>query len=281
MIEESESKIQKVKRIKPGVVLFFFVLIISTLLIYKIQNTESTRLNRESMSVQIREKKINSERQSRDFVSWLPENSASNSDSVALESEDLITQTAHRQPLLPDLKTVNEGELDSSSWQNPFYRLFWKSEGWNFTTEGMTSTQGQVSAATFLRPYKKISVSFQFNVEPKFPTFELQLLTRDPEKPNQVLISSTIHFQKDFVSVSTRLREATQELKRANLNLDGHKKSVLVRFVGTGNRFVISVGGKRVLTCAQPARQSGQECFLSFMTNSDQLEISALRIEGE
>ncbi len=119
-------------------------------------------------------------------------------------------------------------------------------------------------------------------MEQKFPSFDLKLLTRDPAKPDQVLVSSAIHFQNDGVSVSAIVQAATKELKHIKLDLTRTKpESVRIRFVGTGNRFVLSIGGRRILTCAQPAQQSGKECFLSFLASGERVQISALRIEGE
>lgn len=277
MPEESEHNIPNVKRIKPGGVLFVFILFVSALLIYKIQSTESIHPNRESLS----EQSENPADQLEESVSD-KEMPTPILDPVTPEPELVLTQTANRQPLLPDVKTVKEGELESTSWQNPFYRLFWKSQGWQFTEAGMISSADQISVATFLRPYKKISVSFRVEVEQNFPSFDLKLLTRDPAKPDQVLVASAIHFQNDAVSVSAVVQEATKELKHVKLDLTRTKpESVRIRFVGTGNRFVLSIGGRRVLTCAQPAQQSGKECFLSFLASGDRVQISALRIEGE
>ncbi len=286
--EESESNTRTVRRIKPGVVLVAFILVVSALMIYKIQSQGRSRSHRAPSSVQAAGEKSSTIKQSEqppvqaDDSVWSKEIPTPVLDPVTSHTELVLTQTVNRQPLLPDVKTVEEGELKSSSWQNPFYRLFWKSKGWQFTEDGMVSTADQNSAATFLRPYKRISVSFRVEVENKFPAFTLQLLTRDPANPDKVLVTSSIHFQDDAVSASAVVQEASQELKSAKLSLNKAKpESVGIRFVGTGNRFVVSVGKQRVLTCAQPAQQSGKECFLSFLANSDRVHISALRIEGE
>lgn len=286
--EESESNTRTVRRIKPGVVLVAFILVVSALLIYKIQSQGRSRSHRAPSSVQDAGKKSNTIKLSEQSIVqaddsvWSKEIPTPVLDSETPHTELVLTQTVNRQPLLPDVKTVEEGELKSSSWQNPFYSLFWKSKGWQFTEDGMVSTADQISTATFLRPYKRISVSFSVEVENKFPAFTLQLLTRDPVNPDKVLVTSSIHFQDDVVSASAVVQEASQVLKSAKLSLGKSKaESVSIRFVGTGNRFVVSVGKQRVLTCAQPAQQSGKECFLSFLTNSDHMHISALRIEGE
>tara|TARA_R110002111_G_scaffold256015_1_gene322680 strand:+ start:19919 stop:20785 length:867 start_codon:yes stop_codon:yes gene_type:complete len=288
MTEESGHEIRNVKRISPGVLLAVFILMVSALLIYKIQTTKSVRSNRATSFAQTGNNLSNAVPQPKNKTTQ-PDESLSDREipDTALaqttpHTEMVLTQTTNRQPLLPDVKTVKEGELESTSWQNPFYRLFWKSSGWKFTEAGMVSSADQISAATFLRPYQKISVSFRVDVEQKFPAFALQLLTRDPAHPERALIVSSIQFQNDGVSVSTAVQEATTELKSVKLDLSPTKpESVRIRFVGTGNRFVISVGGRRVLTCAQPAQQSGKECFLSFLSLADQVQISALRIEGE
>ena len=288
MTEESEHQIRNVRRISSGVVLAAFILIVSALLIYQIQTTKSVRSSRELSFAQTENHLSKAVPQSENRTTQ-PDELISDREipDTALaqttpHTEMILTQTTNEQPLLPDVKTVKEGELESTSWQNPFYRLFWKSRGWKFTEAGMVSSTDQISAATFLRPYQKISVSFRVDVEQKFPAFALQLLTRDPAHPEKVLIVSSIQFQNDGVSVSTAVQEATKDLKSVKLDLSpGKPESVRIRFVGTGNRFVISVGGRRVLTCAQPAQQSGKECFLSFLSLTDQVQISALRIEGE
>lgn len=270
MSEEPKSNIRFVKRIKPGVALSLIVMIVSALLVYKIQNTDSVRPQHESLSLPMQEEDRIANEQSEKLTQ------------ARFHPDQVPSQNETDLALLPDVKLVNEGELDSSSWQNPFDRLFWRSNGWKFTADEMVSSKGELSVATFVRPYKKISVSFQVEAKPKFPSFELQLLTRNPSKPNEVLIASQILFQTDAISVFAVNEKATEELKQAKLTLDREKmKSVPIRFVGTGNRFVISVAGQRVLACAQPALQSGRECFLSFLANKDRLRISALRIEGE
>lgn len=289
MQEESKTdRLRMIKRIKPGVLLTVIVLIVSALLIYKIQTMESVPAHRESLSRQTKDVISNSVPSSenasaqQDESGWSKEMPTPILDPVTPEPELVLTQTANRDPLLPDIKTVKEGELNSTSWQNPFYSLFWKSKGWQFTEEGMVSTAGQFSTATFVRPYQKISVSFSVEVKEKLPSFELRLLTRDPTNPEKILIASTIHFQNEEISVFAMKQNVKKELKHIKLNLTRTSSgSVSIRLVGTGNRFVISVGGRRVLTCTQPAQQSGRECFLSFLASEEQVQISALRIEGE
>ena len=146
----------------------------------------------------------------------------------------------------------------------------------------MESVADEVSVATFNRPYQKISVSFRVAVDKDFPDFELQLLTRNEDDPNQILVSSVIHFRNDAVSISESVGNTSLELKQVNLDLSRTKpEAVPVRLVGTGNRFVVSIGRRRVLTCAQPALQSGKECFLCFLTNRQRVKLTSLRIEGE
>lgn len=284
--EESENHTRRARRIKPGVLLVAFIITVSAFFIYKIQN----RSQRASQTAQFRHEHSGELRQPHQpsaqvhNVEWAKEIPTPVLDPVSPQpdAELVLTQTVNRRPLLPDVKTVEEGELKSTSWQNPFYNLFWKNKGWQFNEDGMRSTANQFSAATFLRPYKRISVSFRVEVENKFPAFTLQLLTRDSTDPDKVLVTSAIHFQADAVEASAVVKDAFQKLKSAKLILDKSKpESVDIRLVGTGNRFVVSVGKQRVLTCAQPAQQSGKECFLSFLAHSDQVQISALRIEGE
>ncbi|QDT44922.1 hypothetical protein Pan241w_50380 [Gimesia alba] len=289
MPEESDHRIRVVKRIQPGALLFGFIVLVSALLIYKIQSQESVPVQSETTSSQTKGEPAYSVPQS-DSSNTQPEETETDREipntslsQTTPQTELVLTQTANRQPLLPDVGTLKKGELESTSWQNPFYRLLWKSKGWKFTDEGMVSTPEQISAATFVRPYQKISVSFAVEVEQRLPAFELQLLTRDPAHPEKVLVTSSVHFQHDSVSVSAELKDATKELKRNKLHLEASPKSkrVRIRFVGTGNRFVISVGRHRVLTCTQPAQQSGKECYLSFLADADPVKITALRIEGE
>ncbi|MFK7777519.1 MAG: hypothetical protein QM501_05290 [Gimesia sp.] len=286
--ESKKDRLRIIKRIKPGVLLTVIVMIVSALLIYKIQMMESVPAHHESLSRQTKHIKPNSVPSSENASAqqnepgWSKEMPTLILDPITPEPELVLTQTANRDPLLPDVKTVEEGELDSTSWQNPFYSLFWKSKGWQFTEEGMISTAGQFSSATFVRPYQKISVSFRVEVKEKLPAFELRLLTRDPANPAKILIASTIYFQNEGVSVFVLKQDVRKELRQVKLNLTRTSPgSVGIRLVGTGNRFVISVGGRRVLTCTQPAQQSGRECFLSFLASEEQVQISALRIEGE
>lgn len=290
MPEESDHRIRAVKRIQPGALLFVFIVLVSALLVYMIQSRESRRLNSEPQTAQAENydphalpAKESSTSQSEESY-WHKEQPTPVLDSVTPEAPDLVmTQTAKRQPLLPALDALKAGELESTSWQNPFYRLLWKNKGWQFTDDGMVSSPGQISAATFVRPYTKISVSFTVEAEQRLPAFDLQLLTRNPAHPDQVLVTSSVHFQHDSISVSVEVKDAVKELKRTKLQLEENpkSKSVRIRFVGTGNRFVISIGRHRVLTCTQPAQQSGKECYLSFLADVEPVKITALRIEGE
>lgn len=289
MPEESDHSIRVVKRKQPGALLFGFIVLVSALLIYKIQSQESVPVQPGTTSLQTKGKPAHSVPQS-DSSNAQPAETVTDQEipdtsltQATPQTEIVMTQTAKRQPLLPALDALKAGELESTSWQNPFYRLLWKSKGWQFTDEGMVSSPGQISAATFVRPYQKISVSFAVEVEQQLPAFDLQLLTRDPAHPEKVLVTSSVHFEHDSVSVSAEVKDAVKELKRNKLNLEMHPESkrVRIRFVGTGNRFVISVGRHRVLTCTQPAQQSGKECYLSFLADADPVKITALRIEGE
>ncbi|QDU17168.1 hypothetical protein CA11_50070 [Gimesia maris] len=279
MSEQSETNSKRI-RIQSGVMLFVCITLVSAFLVYWIQShqQEPSVYSTGHMNA-VPAMDENSSPSAVD-----PETADLQPDPVSsASSPDLVlTQTTTRKPLLPDLKTVEEGELESTSWQNPFYNLFWKSQGWQFTEEGMESAADQVSVATFNRPYQKISVSFRVQVEQKFPDFELQLLTRHPDFPDQVFVSSVIHFQNDAVSISETAKNASQELKRIELDLTrAEPEAIPVRLVGTGNRFVLSIGRRRVLTCAQPALQSGKECFLCFLTNRERVKLTSLRIEGE
>ena len=204
MPEEPEQSLRRAKRIRPGILLTVIVVIVSALLIYKIQSMESDRPYTESSSRQTAQRKSTSAlspentKTHRDETGWFEEKPTPVLDPVTPEPDLVLTLTTNRQPLLPDVKTVEEGELNSTSWQNPFYNLFWKSKGWQFTEAGMVSTAGHISTATFVRPYKKISVSFRVDVKENFPSFELHLLTRDPANPEKVLIASAIVFSERY-----------------------------------------------------------------------------------
>ncbi|QDT29753.1 hypothetical protein Enr10x_51080 [Gimesia panareensis] len=278
MLEKSESTPVKSRRVKPGVFLFLCIILVTGLLVYKIQRRHQQHEQAASQNQTVASQASSNPAEHE----WFEENPKPVLDPVTPDSDLVLTQTAHRQPLLPDEETVKQGELDSTSWQNPFYRLFWKNEGWKFTDEGMESNTDQYCIATFIRPYKKISVSFRVDVKQMFPDFELLLLTRDPAKPDQILVSSQIHFQNTGVTVSASDQKKKSELKRVEVSLErAEAQSVPVRLVGTGNRFVISIGRRRILTCAQPAAQSGKECFLCFMADKQPVRITALRLEGE
>lgn len=278
MDEEIESASGRARHIRPGVFLFLFIALVSSLVIYQIRTQEPLP----------RQYDVPMQTASEPSQSLPAELEDHEEESPAVPSPDIsssdmvLTQTAHRQPLLPEVKTVKEGELKSTSWQNPFYKLFWKNQGWLFTEQGMESQPDQLCIATFIRPYKRISVSFRVDVNQTFPDFELQLLTRDPAKPENILASSEIHFQNDVVSVTGVVQQTRKELKRISVDLSRETPaSVPIRLVGTGNRFVISIGKRRLLTCAQPAAQSGKECFLCFLADKQPVHITSLRLEGE
>lgn len=283
MPEESETdpkKEPKRIRVHSSVMLFVCLTLVSAFLIYWIQIRETNQPVSPSGNFNLSSAvaDVPSGRAHQAEVANIQPGSVSSDSTVDL----VLTQATNRKPLLPDLNTINEGELESTSWQNPFYKLFWKSQGWLFTEEGMESAADQVSVATFNRPYQKISVSFRVAVDKDFPDFELQLLTRNEDHPDQILVSSVIHFRNDAVSISESVGNTSLELKQVKLDLSRTKpETVPVRLVGTGNRFVVSIGRRRVLTCAQPALQSGKECFLCFLTNRQRVKLTSLRIEGE
>ncbi|QDT23719.1 hypothetical protein [Gimesia chilikensis] len=278
MHEDFESTPPNTRRVKPGLILFLCIVLVSGLFIYRIQSRHQLP-DQTTVEKQTVEPELTAEDSTEEEAE---EKTTPIEESVTPSTETVLTQTAHRQPLLPDEETVKQGELDSTSWQNPFYRLLWKNSGWKFTDEGMESPADQFCIATFIRPYKKVSVSFRVDVKQSFPDFELQLLTRDPAQPDQVLVASQIHFQNTGVTVTAAGQKTKTELKNVKVDLQqAQPGSVPVRLVGTGNRFVISIGRRRILTCAQPATQSGKECYLCFMADKQPVRITALRLEGE
>ncbi len=160
---QSEHSIQNVKRIKPGVVLFVFILFVSALLIYKIQSTESIHPHRDSLSGQSEnpadqlEKSVGATETPTPIL-----------DPVTPEPELVLTQTANRQSLLPDVKTVKEGELESTSWQNPFTDCSGKQR-----LAVHRSGNGFVCRSAFrgdlLRPYKNTASVFVLMWNRSFP----------------------------------------------------------------------------------------------------------------
>ena len=211
----------------------------------------------------------------------------SNHDSVNPSSDknnegDSNTSPANDQP---ESKTESI-DLTETSWLNPFTNAHWlpvkSSERkqlpvWSFDGQSMQCETGQTAAATFRRPYRKLSIDLQ--IERPMPTgaFEIRLTASDSET---ILFAEMSETQLE-VSVVEPKRKRTV-LKRYTLRVPvSSAKETHLRFAATGNRIIIFHNNRKVLTCNQPAGLSNRAVQFSLLSRGSFCRITRLSVDGE
>ena len=140
----------------------------------------------------------------------------------------------------------------------------------------MLSSGAVTTTATFRRRYRKLSVECVIVPIEKPGAFEISLFA--PET-NALM---TARFTSEGVVVSAEIGDQQRVVKRRNSNLPfAADKPLHIRLSATGNRVLIVCNGRIVLSCNQPAEQSGKPLNLSFRSRGCQFRISRLRLEGE
>jgi len=168
-------------------------------------------------------------------------------------------------------------DLSETSWQDPFEQTYWKSQGWKFNGKSMHCPAHQSAQATFRRSYRKLMLEMQLEPLTEPVTFKVQL----DAPTSKVATTITINDEGVIVSVESPKRQP-REIKRKNLELDiAPEKPGQLRIAATGNRLLIVWNGRRILTCTQPAEQSGRDLQATLVSESTGFRISNLRIEGE
>ena len=177
-------------------------------------------------------------------------------------------------------------DLNETSWLNPFTKAHWlplkSSETkplpfWNFDGQSMQCETGQTAAATFRRPYRKLSIDLQ--IERPMPTgaFEIRLTALDSRT---MLFAEMTEMQLEVSAVEPKRKRTV--LKRYTLNVPvSSATETHLRFAATGNRIIIYHNNRKVLTCNQPAGLSNRAVHFSLLSRGSSCRITRLRIDGE
>ena len=188
-------------------------------------------------------------------------------------------QSVQTNPANAKARTDNQQvrpDLGSTSWQDPFLESHWRSDGWTFTTTSMQSSRAENTVARFRWRYKKLML--KLNVEPIGSTARLRLLLATPDDTSITIVDVT----PAGVSVSAEAGDQHRVIAQRNNALDlAPGKPGELQLAATGNRIVVIWNQRRILSCAQPAEQSGCAFEFTLASRSSMLRITALRIEGE
>ena len=164
-------------------------------------------------------------------------------------------------------------DLSPTSWENPFQQDLWQSAGWLFESESMQSARKSDSSASFRRPYRKVMIDtfvwFADNGQ-----LEFQLFAPD----NDTLTIVSFSKNKVIVEVEEAGRRRRIESKEISLTIEAPNH---LRLRATGNRLNVFCNDQRVLSCNQPAQQSGREFHPGIVARNGQFRLFDLRIEGE
>jgi len=171
-------------------------------------------------------------------------------------------------------------DVTAFSWQDPFDERFWNSSGWAFYAKGMQTHPAELGIAVFGRPYRKLM--FEFRIEPveAMQAFQIQLISPSTGATTGIVFEEqTIAVIANSASQQSLIARAPIQFKRRNPKLHtGH-----LHVAATGNRIIIAWNGRRVLTCEQPAEQSGRNIYVGLVSssNSKRIKLTDMRIEGE
>lgn len=194
----------------------------------------------------------------------------------------------HRSPTSPSAAAL---DLSRTSWQDPFSAAYWNAHGWTFDGRSMRSERAHPAEATFRRPYRRLRLDV--NVRRLAPSaesrpshggrsgtggsFAIRLFTAETETTTTV----TLHADDIVVTADTpTLNNALIKQRKLDSGL-GSGRTGRLGLAATGNRLIIVWNRRPVLTCSQPAEQSGRAVTVTLTTDGAGFLISHLRIEGE
>lgn len=199
-----------------------------------------------------------------------PESEASHEPGNGHTDDGRPTDSATQHLLSPP-----EIDLSRTSWQNPFDAGCWRSAGWRFSPEAMRCDAGPPAEASFRRTYRELSLELQFESLGERPELEIRLDTPAAETSTTIALSRTAL----VVSAESPARRGVIDRRALPAAVSGQQPSHL-RLGTTGNRLRLLWNGRPLLTCAQPARQSGREMTVTFVSRGTGLRITGLRLEG-
>lgn len=172
----------------------------------------------------------------------------------------------------------NPAEFDprETSFENPFIASHWEGEGWTFEPAKMRSHLNP-ARTTFRRSYRRLMLDATIRpVETPAAPLRLQLLA--PATDSKV----TFFINAAQISVTASGKGGDRLLEQTLLNPPlTVNKPVVMRIAATGNRLIVHWNHQAVLTCDQPAAQSGRDLLLRILTEQTPYEVTSLRLEGE
>ena len=167
-------------------------------------------------------------------------------------------------------------DFTPTSWENPFTAAHWRSQGWRFDGKSMWPSARETASATFRRNYKKLTL--QCRIEPLDKPGSFQIALVGP-KPNTLL---KVVFSPGAVVVISEIDGRKREIRRRKIELAmAPGKPGQLRLTATGNRIIVVWNRRIILSCNQPAQQSGRQLELRLVSRGGGWRISQLRLEGE
>ena len=187
-----------------------------------------------------------------------------------------VEKSAVVRPALDRLQKAAVIDAARTSWEDPFDPACWEGSGWHFSLTAMRAAGNRRAQACFLRPYRCMLLEGNLLANVADAQFAVQLTA--PETRSTV----TISFAGNEIIVTDDSSPRSRVMRRKEL-LPGLAAGTSSRFriAATGNRLAISWGGRIVVTCDQPAAQSGHDLVCSLLAAHGGCEVSKLRIEGD
>lgn len=193
-------------------------------------------------------------------------------------------------PATPPVLDATDIDLNPTSWEDPFQPAYWHLAGWQFDGESMLCVSEESAVAVFRRPYQRLMVELRL-VVPK-PAASISVSSREGGAAAQGTFSVLLAAQtENRTAIVFAPRQVMVIEERLGEFIEvGHAEwpqslvpgeAIHLRVAATGHRIVVSCNGTRVLSCDQPAMQSGRERHWALVSATPGLQITSMRIEGE
>jgi hypothetical protein len=131
------------------------------------------------------------------------------------------------------------------------------------------------SCALFLHRFHKLMAEVHVQ-HPASDAFAVELFSPETQSVTSIVCGlDSVRVANETEGRETQIAE--REVRREPASAGG----LVFRVAATGNRLIVSLGNRRVLTCPQPAPQAGRELLIAFRSEGAPVEITALRLEGE
>lgn len=178
----------------------------------------------------------------------------------------------HEPIRLPEVDGSDVGSQPRSLYDADNWRL----EAVTIDGESLVFQEETYNRATFVELLRVWMVEFDVQATSAPGPLEVRLFAPS----NGTLVTLVIDF--DGVTVYKGRAASGEVLAESNLD-EGLRAETphRCRMVATGNRIVVSWDGVRVLTCDQPAEQSGVPAHIAFVSDGGGAKVTGLRIEGE